>query len=252
MHHTTSSNENIILDESDELSIHSSDDELDQYIIPRPPNHSFPQTNFPVKDSQQNDNNESDPLDDPEEFYRQIIQKGYLALGIDFVGTETRKYMRCLYKPEPVLFLGKRYSPDLKSSTDMKTDDFSVKKKIKLFDSGNQNLNGNACETRQVEVYGQSWIEDIYDSLSEINRRLFKRLQKEYMLANSHYKTCFSEIFRMLLNRFKNSYYNVNLDFRENLIHLMNFICHFFKGKELNKNFFDELPTPLNNAIQVE
>lgn len=239
--------EKLFLEESDELSIHSSDDELDEYIIPR--EETSEEEKMIYKDESTIDqiatkSQIEDNFDDPETFYREIIQKGYIYLGLDLVGSETRRFLQKIYKKDDESFIGKRVFENLGNQSFTNQNLNLENKKVKQVDCSKLKQK----QDLQLDVFTPSWIEQIYDSLSEMNKIVFKKLQREYNLANKSCKIFFRQTLQMLISRFKQVHYNASQTIEINLIQFLNFVCDFFKTSSPVPQI---LPPPPRQSTQI-
>ena len=233
---------------SDELSIHSSDDELDEYIIASPKMIHRTKALYSLKKDQQSCNQHSESDHKKEKFfYDEIIKSAYFALGLDVLGPELRKIQLLEKKPSQSKILRKRGIEDLDFNA--MTRNMSLKKlKIKRDSVIKLESKENRIESFYIE---RTWIEKIFDDLTEMNKILIRKLQKEFKLASKSCKISFQKTFLMLLQEFKDCYYDHSLCIKDNLINFINLLTNFYQSNVLLKTNLNSVSTHFS-SLDIE
>jgi hypothetical protein len=214
-------------DSSGELSIHSSDDELDEYILASPEMIENTKRLYSMKETETNH----------EEFLcDQVIKTTYLALGLDLLGPGKRALRRINRSRNQFKVLGKR---DL----EVETEENKNLKKLKTGGKSKKKVLENRVEQFSIE---RSWIEKIFDDLTEMNKALLRKLKIEFKLANKSCKMIFYKTFFMLVEEFRKNHYDYSISIRDNIIRFINLLANFYQC-HISPNFaFNLPPQPLN------
>ena len=179
-----------------------------------------------------------------------IFQHAYLNLGIDCLGKEIRQINLLKSKKEQFNFLKKRNLRKFQENLekDQISDFQKENKKIQTnFDFFKIQKN-NKINILQNKT--SSWMEDIFDKLSEMNKSLFRKLKREYILASKSSQLIFRKTLLMLLNQFKHYFYDYSCDLKQNLQKFINFVSDFFKQNKTFTNF-REIKT-IHSSLEIE
>jgi hypothetical protein len=246
---TNSFNSNL----SGELSIHSSDDELDEYIIATPEMIAKTQRLCRIQQEErkwkEDEKEVNEEQEEKEDFFcEQVLTHTYLALGIDLLGSDLRKIKMISRKKNKFTVLNKRNLELLNENPqENKKHGLYSFKKVKLNESQQICLRS---EENQVKISDQSeWIQNIFDELSEMNKSLLRKLKKEFLLACKSIQLKMYETLLMLIRTFRKDYYNHSLSIQDNLKKFINLLSEFFRSHSiLKKNYLkaNSLSTSLN------
>lgn len=222
-------------DYDEELSVHSSDDELDQYILASPEAIARTSTLSQIQQAQRRLAEKEEKLSgslpkEPDALCTHVIKKAYLALGLDLIGPDMRKLIVAQDRHARTRVLGKRplarIDQSLLRGSLVKTNQKT--KKVK-----SSQISGEDLVVSRVEVSNKKskspWIEQILDELTEMNKGLFKRLRKELVLASRSSQTLFCRTLHMLLCEFRANYCDHSLDLHQNLLVFLEFVGCFFR-----------------------
>ena len=236
--------------DNDELSVHSSDDELDDYIIAKP--HIIERNKYTSKIMcKEKELDDNIPKEESDSFYMELFETAYINLGIDIIGKDVRKINLIKNKKNRFFMLKKRNLEMFNEN--IKKDKFLFKPNKKVNSNFNffQNKKKINNKVQTINQSNSSWMEEIFDDLSEMNKRLFRKLQKEYELASKSSQIFFCKTLSMLLYHFKCYYYDYSLELKQNLQIFIQFIGDFF---EKNKQFTNSLnkPKPLYHSLDIE
>lgn len=217
----------------EELSEHSSDDELDQYILASPEMVARTSAICQIQREQRRLAQKTPshpPPSEPEALCKQVIQNAYLALGLDLVGPHLRRLVTAQARRERALILGKRPLSKLREHLLHKSPS-EVSSRTKKVKSSQLDVENSVVA--RVDVSRSAWVEQILDELTEMNKGLFQRLRRELALASGSSQALFLRTLHMLLCEFRTNYCVPSLGLRQNLLAFLDFLGRFFRTRFL-------------------
>lgn len=217
---------------SSELSDHSSDEELDQFIIASP---------FQIQQTRELSTvlNRRRKKDQPSPDSEDHMETEILLLCKQFFTEPLLDFK--IKTPSEMVFGGVRLEKRAFFGQPNQANVSKSIKKKKDFDQFDKKCVDSQVKVWQGNDFGESnWLQSIFDQINDRSRRLIQRLKREFGMASTIYQKWMIELVRKYIKKFKEFYYDPLKDLRTNLIQLICYLAENISGQKSKIYLKDE------------